>query len=217
MIRRSFFVLSIVSMMNLAALIGYGTFAWNRGWLEKKRVHEALAVLRDGMKESSAAAATSRPAESPSMEGGSGEQIRRNAEGDEVLRTELQRREQEIQNAWRLLETQQLALVRQKEDFDAEKKRVAAQLAARAAHGKDDGFEKELEILGGVKAKDSKELLRQKPEPDVVRILAALDVRKARKIVSECKTQEERLWIGRILDKLHERDAAQAEVLRGGS
>ena len=219
MARRAFFVLSIMSMMNLAAVLGYGTFAWKRGWLEKKRVHEALAILRDGVPENHEVKPTSRPVET--MAGAtaqrSGEQIRRNAEADEVLRTELQRRESEIQNAWRLLETQQLALVKQKEEFDAAKKRYADELAARAAQTKDSGFEKELDILSGVKAKDSKELLRQKSEPDVVRILAALEVRKARKIVSECKTPEERLWIGRILEKLHERNAAQAEVLRGGS
>lgn len=146
----------------------------------------------------------------------SSERIKRNKDADEIARTELERRKREIQNGWDLLERQQLALLKSQESFEETKKRQREEQQRRAEEAGDEGLKKELDILSGLKAKDAKELLKLKADADVVRIMLQMEPRKARKIVGECKKNEERLWIGRILEKLHERDAAQAEVLAAG-
>ena len=129
------------------------------------------------------------------------------------MRTELDRRRREIEDGWKLLETQQLALFRDRESLDAETKRREAAAREAAEKAGDSGYKKEIDVLGGLKAKQAKDLLKQKKDADVAAILLKLEDRRVRQIVGECKTNEERLWIGRILEKLHQRDATQAEVL----
>ena len=211
--KRLLTALALMSMINMTALAVVAGIAWSKDWLQKDRVRKALAVLTGEADEES----TTQPARDDS-EGviTSGEQIRRKKDADEIARTELERRKREIQNGWDLLERQQLALLKTQEAFEEEKKRHREALERRAEEAGDEGLKKELEILSGLKAKDAKELLKLKDDADVVRIMLEMEPRKARKIVGECKKNEERLWIGRILEKLHDRDAAQAEVLAAG-
>jgi hypothetical protein len=208
-------VASIVAVINLSVLVGLTAYAWSQGWLVRDRVQRALAVLQGHEEE----AAPSAEAEGGEQRAGksSSERIQRNQEAEERQLVELTRREREIQDAWKLLETQGLALVREKEAFEEGKKRWAAEVQAKAKQADDGGLQKELEIISGVKAKEAKELLKQKDDADVVRLLMSMEARKARQIVAACKADEERLWIGRILGKLHERDATQAEALGAGT
>jgi hypothetical protein len=213
--KRLMTVVAIMAILNLAALAGLLGYAASHGWLARERVQQALAALK-GEEETPVASAEEAAvkAETPQS---SGDRIRRNQEVEERYLIELARREREIQDAWKLLETQGLALVREKEAFEEQKKRAAAEAVARAKENGDGGLQKELEIISGVKAKEAKELLRQKDDADVVRILMAMEARKARQIVAACKASEERLWIGRILGKLHDSNATQAEALGAGT
>ena len=208
-------VVAIMAILNLAALAGLAGYAGSHGWLARERVQAAMAALKG--EEQAKAAAVEEAAAEAKVPQSSGERIRRNQETEERYLIELARREREIQDAWKLLETQGLALVRDKEAFEEQKKRAAAEALARAKEGGDSGLQKELEIISGVKAKEAKDLLRQKDDADVVRILMAMEARKARQIVAACKASEERLWIGRILGKLHDSNAAQAEALGAGT
>lgn len=219
MSKRAFFVASIVTMLNAAGLVGVGAWAAARGYLARDRVRGALAVLRgeatastpneaaDGGESPAPTSQAAQAAPGDAMQ----DQLRRLGEADEITRTELERRSREIASAWKLLEMQQLAVVREREALAEERQRFVDEQAEKARERKDGGLAKELEILGGLKAKDGKELLRLKPDADVVRIFMALDARVGRKIVAECKAPEERLWIGRILDQLHERNASRAD------
>ncbi len=207
--------MSVVAILKLAALVGLGAYAWSHGWLTRERILRAGAVLRGETD-------TEGDAASVAVVGGEGpksasDRLQRNAELDERYRIEIDRREREIQDGWRLLEAQQLAFLREREGFEFAKMRSAEEAQKRAQEAANSGVKKELEILSGIKAKEAKELLKQKADADVVRILMSMDSRQARKIVSACKTTEERSWIGRILESLHERDAAQAEALGAGS
>lgn len=210
--KRVLIALAVVSMINMVAGGALLGVAWSRKWLEKDRVRKAWAIFTG---EEEPAAPTTMPAES--AESAKPATLVRVRDGsDEFTRTELERRRREIQNGWELLERQQLALLKQKEDFEETKKRYAEEEERRAAEEEDAGFKKELEIIAGLKPKAAKEFLRLKDEADVVRVLMRLEPRTARKIVAECKTSEERQWMGRILEKLHQRDAIQAEVLAAG-
>lgn len=207
-------VIAVVSMINMATFAGVVTLAWSKGWLEPDRLRRAFAVLQ-GNEPDPESPPPSADARAPSGEAEAVAAERKTA--DEVARTELDRRRREIQNAWDLLERQQLAFVQAKENFEARQRRYQEELDRRSREAGDSGFAKELEILSELKPKDAKEILRLKDEADVVRILMTIEPRKARKIVGECRKNDERLWIGRILEKMHGRDATQAEVLAAGN
>jgi len=212
--KRLYFVMSVVAMANLAALAGIVFVARSRGYLTPERVQAAAAALRGELSTSqpTTMVASSRPVEIVP----SAEQIARNDAADQIRRAELERREREIEHAWQQLETQQLAVLRQKEDLEAAMKRRDAEAEARAKATGDSGWEKQVALIASLKAKTAKDLLREKPEPEVVRIFMELDARKTQKIIETCKSTEERQWIGRILEQLHERNASQAEALSAG-
>lgn len=209
--KKVFTALALVAMLNMAALAGLGAYAKMRNWLTKDRVRRAVAVLKGEEKEPGP---TTMPASekppAPQTPGGALQQ-------EMVVRTEFDRRIREIQDGWKLLETQQLSLVRDRESLEQDKARIAEQQRQKAISVGDNGLQKELEVLGGIKAKQAKDLLRQKQDADVAAILKSMDDRKVRKIVGECKTAEERQWIGRILEQLRDGRATQAEVLDAGA
>jgi hypothetical protein len=214
-VKRWFTIVSLLAIAHVVALTGGVAYAWSQDWLIKDRVRQAVAVLCgeqiDGPDATEQDADVAEPPKSAS------DRIRRSVETDERARIELARREREIQDRWQQLEAQQLAFLREQEAFDARQARNAVQEKKKAEQAGDSGLAKELEILAGLKAKDAKALLKLKEDADVVRVLMALEARQARKIVSACKTDEERSWIERILGKLHERNAVQAEALDAGS
>lgn len=211
--KRIFTALAIVALVNMVALGGVAVYARMQNWLSKDRVRRAVAALKGEDKKPEQP--TSAPADKAA------EALVRKvpaADADEgVIRTELDRRNREIQDGWQLLETRQLALVRDRESLEAERVRHAKELEEKTQAPGDSGWQKELEILGDIKPKQAKELLQQKRDADVVAILKSLDDRKVKKIVGECKTAEERSWIGRILEQLHDGRATQAEVLNAGT
>ncbi len=207
-------IASVVAVVNLAVLFGLLAIAWSQGWLTPERVQGAMAVLKGEGEDADAAEDDTTGNEVPKS---AGERIQRNEQVEEQYRIELVRREREIHNAWGLLESQQLALLQEREALKESKQRFEQEVQLRAQAEGNSGLKRELEIISGLKAGEAKNLLRQKNDADVVRILMALDERKAAKIVQACaKNGEERLWIGRILGKLSERDAKQAEVLDAG-
>ncbi len=219
--KRLAIAIAVVCVLNVLALAGFGAFAWSRGWLERERVLRAAAILRgeEETGESVTAGEAPKGASSPKATRPAdaiAERIRLNDEMDARHRIELERREREIRNLWSHLENRELALIRAREELEAAKQRFAEERAALAAASGSDGLQKELEILSSIPAKDAKALLRAKDDADVVRIIRRMDQRRVAKIVRECKSQEERLWIGRVMEKLHESDVAQAEVLGAG-
>ncbi|MBN2563516.1 MAG: hypothetical protein JXQ75_21565 [Phycisphaerae bacterium] len=215
MVKRLFMVILVVSVVNVAALVGLGVYAWSRGWLTRERILAAIGALRgeEGEPKDAAVVATGE-AETPSP---ARERIQHNVEQEGEIRLQFDRREREIRDSLRMLEARGLALLREKEAFEERKRRLADAEEKRAEEAGNSGLQKELEILSGAKAKEAKELLRQKDDAEVVWMLRSMESRKVNKIVSACKTEEERLWIGRILGKLSEHSATQAEALEAGS
>ncbi len=198
-------IVLVLNMLGLAVLAG---LAWNKGWLAPERVRLAFDALRNepGQDAEGDAAVEAVAVVDRGLDAGGEETIR-------IRRAELERREREIQHAWQYLESQQLAFLREKESFDAYRTRVASEEAARRERSGEDGFKRELAYYAGMKSKLAKELLRNKTDADVIRLLKGLDLRAGKKIVGQCKTQEEREWIGRILGMLKDSDVTQAEAL----
>lgn len=213
--KRIFTFVALMATVHMAALAGGVVYAWSQDWLTRDRILRAYAVLR-GEEEAPPAASGQQDAADELPKSASA-QIERNVALDARERIELDRREQEIRHSFGLLETEQLALIREKEALLADKQRFAAERDAQARQAGDTGIQRELEILSGIKPKAAKELLKLKTDADVVRIFMSMKIRQARKIVAACKTSEERSWIERVLGTLHEQDATQAEALAASS
>lgn len=213
--KRLWTVISIMAVLNLTALAGLTAHAWNQGWLQPDRIHNAVAELKGTQEETAPALAATDEDHKPTAR--SADRIRRNEEAAEKQRIELARRQREIKDGWKLLETQQLVLLRNRETFEDKVKQLEARNKQAAKEKGDSGIQKELDIISGITPKAAKELLKLKSDAEVARILLAIDNRKVNKIVKQCKTSEERLWIGRVLEQLHDRDAARAEVPGAGT
>lgn len=207
--KRLWTAISIMAVLNLTALTAFTAHAWNQGWLQPERVQRAIAELRSAREQVAPAPAVTNEVRKPTAR--AADRIRRNEEAAEKQRIELARREREIKDGWKLLEAQQLVLLRNREALEEKVRQFEANKERAAKEKGDSGLQKELDIIAGITPKAAKELLKLKPDAEVARILLAVDNRKVNKIVKQCKTSEERLWIGRVLEQLHDRDAARAE------
>jgi len=214
--------LMLTAIVNLLAILGVAGYAWQNGWLTPERVREAVAVLTEDAEENA------DDAEGAMKDGDAAKgevvadgqtidkTLRKSRQAEERFRIELERRDRELQDAFALLETRWLELVRQQEQLQSERDRFEAERQRVAEETGSDGIKAEIATLATVDAKTAKALLQLKDDADVVRILMAMDARKRSKIVKQCKTDEERRWIERILEKFHESSVAQAEDLGAG-
>ena len=214
-VKRLFTTISLLALVNLGGLAGLAGYAWSKGWIEQDRVRRAIAALKGEQEEPALATGKARGSE-PKSAGQAIERIRRNEESEEQHRIELVLREQEIKKGWELLASRDLALLREKEALEEEKRRFVAERERLAETDGSSGLKKELEVLSGVNPKTAKDLLKLKDDADVVRILMSMDQRKVSNIVKQCKTNEERLWIGRVMEQFHDGNATQAEDLGAG-
>lgn len=217
--RRIVSVLALLAIVHLLAFAGLGTYAYKRGWLEPERVRAAFAALtgeeetpttQPAGNQNAVAMTTTAPGQPVNKI------IRRNEEAEEQYRIELERRDRELRDAYALLETKWLEVVRQQEALESQKKRFEDEQERLAKEAGNNGLQAEIDTLAAVDAKTALPLLRQKDDAEAVRILMAMEERKRAKIVKQCKTPEERQWIGRILEQFHETSVAQAEDLGAG-
>lgn len=216
--KRLYGLLAGLSVAQLLVLSGFLITLAMRGALAPQRVEGALRALRGDMQNSPGAA--SQPASAPASEPSEPPTVREQIADDEdavrIRRTELDRRERELADQWDLLKSAQLEHLRERESFAKEKADWEAALKKQAEELALSGATKELEYLSIIKADMAKDMLRQKKEPDVVALLLQIETRTGRKIIESCKTDEERLWIGRIMEQLRQRNNHQAEALKTG-
>lgn len=212
--------LVIVLILNVVGAIGYAGYS---GMFSGPRLAAAWEAWRTEPMDKAVASAESQPAEPASRPSGalaeatSSRPAAEDPASREVARTGLDRREQEIEQQWAMLRAARLQLLRDREAWQKDKKESAMSPPAAEAPAGGEGYKKELEYLSSIRPKQAKDFLRLKKDADAVSILMALEPRVGRKIIDACKTQEERLWMGRVLEELRQRDDRQAEVLAAGA
>ncbi|MCK6485371.1 MAG: hypothetical protein HUU22_13640 [Phycisphaerae bacterium] len=187
------------------------------GALTGDRLDAAIAALRGESTPTSQPASTSAPSAPSAQNQPPAALIAREEASAKTRRVELDRREREIQDQWAMLQSAQIELLRRQEALAAERAAWEESLKRQAEELALSGAAKELEYLESIKPQLAKELLHQKSDADVVQLFLQMDARTGRKIMESCKTQEERLWIGRILEQLRQRNDRQAEDLTAGS
>ncbi len=212
--KRIYQIITAVAWAQFLALIGFMATLAVSGAFTRDRLASAVAALRGEFPDtpSSASQPTSRSTQfSPTPE-----RIAREEEATRVRRTEMDRRERELEDQWTMLRESQLELLRSQEAFGQKRSTWRDALERQAAERDLLGAKKELEYVSTVKASLAKDILRQKKDADVVQLLLQMETRTGRKIIESCKTTEERLWIGRILEQLRQRNESQAEDLTAG-
>jgi len=207
-------IIGWAAVAQFLALIGFAATLAARGALTPGRLTAAAAALRGQVPAASQPA--SQPASRPAQQLPANEQNAREETADRIRRTELDRREREIMDQWELLRSSQVTLLRDREQFEQHRKEWESAMKRQSEERDLSGAQKELEYLSGIKAALAKEILRGKKEPDVVQLLLQMETRTGRKIIESCKTTEERLWIGRVLEQLRQRNDSQAEALTAG-
>lgn len=219
--KRLYHILSLMALVSLFSMAGFVGFLVATGRLDAERMEQIASVLRGEY--SPQAAPASQPATQPAEPArlASRAEIERLALQKEFLRLAQERAQHEMEQRQALDERIQLDVMRQLEEIQARRQqaeeapsaRPAGQAAQPAATG--EGFEMELALFESLDPRKARDLLMQRKDPDIVRILMRLDSLRVKKIVDACKTESELAWIGRILNQIHDMDGKTANGVDG--
>lgn len=192
-----------VAYLALASLLGAGGFVgylFAVGQLDRPRVEQLVQVLRGELP-----AATTQPAEATAgaagvaaADGGpvrtSDQEAAARREREHLELLELERARADVAARRRLLDQALAELVRTQEQVDADRTEFKQQQEARANALVNEGFQKELRLVAGMKPAQAKEhvlrVWRERPA-DAVRLLAGLDERQARRVLEQFRSAEE--------------------------
>lgn len=204
MMKRLYHMLALLAMINLFAIAGLLGFLFASGKLSAERVDQIGVVLRGEFPTSQptsqpALAVAAAPPPEPSRA-----EIARITAQKEYYDLLAQRHQREMDDRRSLNQAIQLDVVRRLEQIEKAKADLAEQQKKVTQQGEEEGLAKVLEMYSTMEPGKAKDLLRtQNKEADAVAILTQMDANRAKKIVNACKTQEELLWIGRILNQIN--------------
>jgi len=212
MLRKAYHILAVCCIGLVLAVAGFAAYLAVQGDLSAERLSAAARALT-----SQPVQAASQPvATAPSGTGPASERLAAKRETEEVWRQRFEMYKRQLANERALIEAARLTVLREKEELERAKQQWRSLQEQQRQKQQMSGFQKELEILSSVSAKTALALLRQKQEADAAQILMAMQTRKGRKIVELCKTDEEKQWIGRVLELIRQQDNVQAAALAGG-
>ena len=209
-------VICILAIANLVAVAGIIAFLFATDRLDAERVDQMAAVLRgEDLSERAPATPPAAPTTQPAEKKDTAEtQLARARERGDLAQRLLERRGREVEDRQRLAEALMLDIVRRQETLAEERAALEAQQRKIQEERLRSGFLKELELLASVKPKVRKDLLAQKSDTDVVKLMMEMDQRAGKQVIEACKRPEEKAWIGRILHQIQmqsETPSAEAE------
>jgi hypothetical protein len=200
MMKRAYQAISMLAIAHVVVVLGGGAYLVTSGMLTRERAELIAKILRGEY-----------PPPVDETAGGEGEEkadgpvetrIAQAQEEKEALRRLLEREVREVEDRQRLVDAAMLDVIRRHEQLEADRGAFAQQQEAIRAERMQSGFVKELELLSAAKPAARKELLRQKPDADVVKLLMEMDERQGKQVIDACKSPEELAWIARILHQI---------------
>ena len=202
MLKRFYHLLALLAMINLFAVGGLVAYLFTSGRLNAQRVEQIAVVLRGEFPTSQPAVASTQPARQEENAQGSGAELVRQQEQKELLELTRGRREREIRDRDVLdqriqLETRQLLEKLEKKEKDLQKAKQVL-----STEGEEAGFEKQITLLSKAEPKLALQLLKAQKEPDAVQLLMKMDENRVKGIINACKTEDDRTWVGRILNQI---------------
>jgi len=211
MLRRIYDTIALASLLTIVLLCGLAGYLAAKGNLTGQRLRAAFEALTSQPAEGAASQPASRPTAGPASE-----VLAAGRESEQVMLQRFELLKRQLENEKALLEAARIAFIREKEAFERAKKQWQQKQEQRLKELAKSGFQKELEYLSSISPKQALALLRQKQEAEAAQLLMAMETRKGKKIIESCKTDEERKWIGRILELIRQQDSVQAAALAGG-
>lgn len=216
--KRIYHLIALVALIGVFALAGFAVFLYATGRLNAERIDQIAIVLRGEFPKP--VVVTSQPATQPAAPAPqpSRAEIARLQAQKEYFELAGERLRAEAEQRRILNQRIQLDMTRQLEESDArrqeaEKQKKRPPTPPTAAQS--EAAAKELEVFGSMDPKLARDLLMKRKEPDAVQLLMQLEPNRVKKIVDACKTDEERDWIGRILNQLHNMDSEMADGVDG--
>lgn len=211
MLKRLYHLLALLAMINLFAIVGLVGFLFSSGRLNAERVDQIGIVLRGQFPTSQPTTQPAAVAAAPPEP--SRAEIARMAAQKEYYGLLAERHQREMEDRRTLNQAIQLDVIRRLEEIEKAKADLAEQQKKTVDQGQQDGLEKVLEMYSSMEPAKAKDLLRtQNKEPDAAAILMKMDASRVKKIINTCKTQDELLWIGRILNQINANHASGAGV-----
>jgi len=211
--KRLYHMIALLSLINLFAIGGLMGFLFATGKLNAERVDQMAMVLRGEFP--TAQSPATQPVESESPPQRSREEIVRIQAQKEYYALIAGRHERELADRGSLNQSIQLDVTRKLEQIETKQKEFREERKKVREETQQDGFQHALEIYSSMDSKLAKNILREKKDPDVVRLLMAMDENRRKKIVNTCKADDDRLWIGRILNQIQQLNGESANGVDG--
>lgn len=216
MIRKLYHALALLALVNLFAMGGLIGFLVATDRLDKERVEQVAKVLRGQWPQERVAA--SQPIEPPPPPKISREEIEAAQAKRELYRLVDNRHQRESADRLALENSIHLQVLRRLEEIDRKNEEFKKQKQELAQQSQEEGFAQALDMYSNMEPKQAKDLLRLKQkDADVVALLMEMDPNRRKKIVNVCKTPEERIWIGRILNQIQQSSTQPATGVDGPS
>ncbi len=216
MLKRLYHLLALLALANLFAVAGLVLFLVSTGRLNAERAEQIAEVLRGEYPERELA--DSGPVEPEAPPEASQTEIARSQARKEFINLVASRHIREMKDRRKLNNTIQLETRRLLEEIEATKQAFRDQHKQVIAAEEQAGFERQLTFLSKADPRKAMDLLKtQMKEPDVVRLLMEMDENRASKIVNACKTADELVWIGRLLNQIGKQTNKSANDVDGSN
>ncbi len=214
-------IYNLVAPLAVALVLAAGSFVgflFGSGRLTATRLERIAQVLRGELDATPPPAApTSAPAEPAAGSGARvrpAEEVRAARRRDHLESLRIERAKADLEAQRQLLDQALQRVVTEQERLAEQKARLAEEQKPKAAPtGPDVGFEKELEYVSGLNPRQAKEhVLRvwRKHPADAVRLFAALDVSRGRRILEQFKSPEELQIVSDLLERVRLQRSSEA-------
>ena len=219
-VRRAYDGVALFALLNVAVLGGMTAYLVGSGALDARKMQRIASVMRGedlqvqpeaeaGPAEAGEEAASTQPAPAAVID----TQVEL-----EIVRREAERTREELRQRLALSNSILLRITAERESFRREREAADQMAQAHRRELETEGFEKQIAILGGVKAKTAVEHLLGLGDPDeAARILLAMDTRKAKKIVEAARRPDQMEQMKSILRRLREVAPDRSTGLAPGS
>jgi len=206
--KRTYDVLALFAVLNLAALAVVVLYAFASGGVDGTKLERVVGVLRGEEPEPT-------PATAPADDGQAEVDVDKKASsGDaaatsqvelEIMRREADRIKEELRQRLALNNSILLRATNERETFEKERTAEENQRKARLRERQEEGFSKQVEILEAMKPKIAVvHLLSMDNLDEAARVLLFMETRQAKKIVEAAKGGEQMAQMVTVLQKIRE-------------
>jgi len=222
---RSFWtVISVVLLINVLALAGFGVWLYADGRIDEDRLErvvdmfsmkvadEAAVKEQDDIKKNREAEAAREAARLERVADGPAQlaqQIVEDQEKDEIALQRMERLKRDIQDLQRTNDMARRLLAEERAKLHTDRKAFEDALAAAKKKHEDEDFKQAVKMYEQLRAKQSKEmfqqLMAQQKTDQVLEYLAAMQLRKAAAVLKEFKTTPEIAQATELVQRLRER------------